>query len=352
MDVKRDHILSLPIDNESDIGICRRKGAGLARQMGFNEVKAEEIAIMVSELISNVLKHGGGKGKILICQIEDKQNRKAIEVWCCDSGHGIANFENSMQDGITEKKSLGLGLGAIRRLSDQMDVNPPTSPSFKENYFSGCPCKHCIRTIKWMPVKNWVGRNKNLTIGAASRCYPGEQLNGDAYLVNNLSAYVSVAAVVDGLGHGKEANLASQLIKENILLKPDLPLPSLMKHLHASLRGTRGAVIGLASINTQTNKLAFSGIGNIEAFIIAKDGKKTLLSFGGIIGHNMRTPRLFEFDFEPGNVLCMYSDGITNRWRAEDLEWDGPPQKIAEFLLNTHSRLNDDATILIIRYDQ
>jgi len=145
--------------------------------------------------------------------------------------------------------------------------------------------------------------------------------------------------------------LASERAKEQIILKSELPLDSLMKHTHNSLRGTRGAVIGLTRINTETNQLSFTGIGNIECFIITENGKKTPISFGGILGHNMRTPRIFEFDFQPGNTLCMYSDGITTRWRHEDIKWDESPQKNAEFILSNYSRQNDDATILIIRYD-
>jgi len=353
MEVTRDHILSLTVENESDIGVCRRKGVSLAKQIGFNEVKTEEIAILISELVTNVLKHGGGTGKIVICQIEDTEKQKAIEIWCCDSGSGITDLHKSMQDGITEKDSLGIGLGTIRRFSDEMEINPVSSSAFKDLYFSGShDYKHCVRTLKWVPIKSWVGINKKLVVGAASRCYPGEQLNGDAFLVNNVSAHVCITAVIDGLGHGKEANLAAELVKENILLKSNLPLDSLMNHIHHAIKGTRGAVIGLARINTETNRLSFSGIGNIEGFILTKVEKKTLLSFGGIIGHNMRTPRVFESDFEPGDTLCMYSDGITSRWRAENFNWDEPPQKNAELILSTHSRLNDDATILIIRYTQ
>ncbi|MCD4772618.1 MAG: SpoIIE family protein phosphatase [Bacteroidales bacterium] len=350
MEVKRDHILSLPIDNNADIGICRRKGANLATQMGFNKVKSGEIAILISELVTNVIKHGGGKGKIVICQIEDNENKKALEVWCCDSGNGISNFQKALQDGYTGKNTLGIGLGTIRRFSDELEINPLSSPIFKETFFSkNYTFKYCVRSLKWLPSKSWTGLNNNLNIGAASRCKPGEQLNGDSYVINHISPEISVVAVIDGLGHGKEANIASALAKEQILLKPDLPLDSLMKHIHNSIRGTRGTVLGLARINTKINKLYFSGVGNIESFIIAENGKKTLLSFGGIMGHNMRTPKIFEFDFKPDNILCMYSDGITTRWKPEDLDWNEPPQKNSEYILNNYSRQNDDATILIIR---
>ncbi len=351
MEVIRNHVISFPIDNESDIGICRRKGVNLANKMGFDKVKSGEIAILISELGTNVLKHGGGKGKIVISQYENGGDNKAIEIWCCDSGNGIIDYHKSLTDGISNTKTLGIGLGTISRFSDKIEIDPEISTEFSQNFFSDkSDFSHCIRLLKWIPSKNRICVNKNLISGAASRCHPGESLNGDAYLVNHVNHDLTIVAVIDGLGHGADANKASAIAKEQILQNSELPLDNLMKQVHNSLRGTRGTTLGLAKINTETNKLLFSGIGNIESFIISREGKKNLLSFGGIMGHNMRTPRVFEFDFNPGDSLCMYSDGITTRWRHDDVTWSDPPQKNAEHILNKYSRINDDATILIISY--
>lgn len=350
MEIKRRNILSLSIDNESDIGICRRKTMNLATQMGFDKIKVGEIAILVSELVTNVIKHGGGIGKFIACEIEDEYKKKALEVWCCDSGKGISDYEHAIEDGVSQKKSLGLGLGAINRFSDEFEINPDIDQTFLKSYFEGnTNIKHCLRSVRWIPSKKWIGLNPNLITGAASRCHPTEVLNGDAYLINQVDINTTIVSVIDGLGHGKEANHASEKAKEQIIVKADLPLDNLMKHVHNSIRGTRGATIGIAIINTEKKKLFFSGIGNIETFLITKEGKKTLLSFGGIMGHNMRTPRVFEYDFLPGDTLCMYSDGITTRWRHEDINWNDSPQKNAEHIINNFSRQNDDATILIIR---
>jgi anti-sigma regulatory factor (Ser/Thr protein kinase) len=351
MEINRKNILSIQIENESDVGICRRKAVSLATQMGFDEVKTGEVAIMVTELVTNVIKHGGGSGKLVICHYNDDQSHQAIEFWCCDSGEGIRDFRKVLKDGFSEKNSLGIGMGTIRRFSDEMDINPPFAGEFRESYFSGHPhFKNCIRTLKYLPVKHWMGTNRKLETGAASRPKPGESLNGDTYLVTHLGPNLSVAAVIDGLGHGSEANLASQIAREQIILKSELPVNTLMKHIHNSLQGTRGTTIGLIRINTESNRLSFSGIGNIEGFIFSPDGKKTLMSYGGIMGHNMRTPRIFDFDFKPGDTICMYSDGITSRWKIDDIDWTEHPQRNAEYLLNQFSRPNDDATILIIRY--
>ena len=352
MEITRDHILFLQIENESDVGICRRKSVGLAKQIGFDEVKTGEVAIMVTELVTNVIKHGGGKGKILVCQLENDQHQKAIEVWCFDMGNGILDLNQSITDGFTNKKSLGIGLGTIRRFSDEFEINPD---SRKILYNTGLKdlesYRNCIRTLKWVPAKHWIGKNQHLIFGAASRSKPGENLNGDTYLVNHISASKTIAAVIDGLGHGKEAHIASQMAKEQLLLRPELPVDALMEHIHKGIRATRGGVVGLILADTENNIISFSGIGNIEGFLCSEGNKKNLLSFGGIVGHNMRTPRVFDFPFFPGDFVCLCTDGITTRWNSKELNWKEHPQQTAEYILNHYSRQNDDATVLIIRYN-
>lgn len=348
MEIKRNHILSFPIDNESDIGVCRRKSVILANQIGFNQVNTGEVAIIVTELVTNVLKHGGGKGKLLMCQLESSLDQKAIEIWCCDNGKGIKDIDKVLEDGYSQASSLGLGLGSIRRFSDELDLKPEKS-NINDYFLTDLEnFANCIRSRKWLPIKQWVGNNKKIITGASSRCKPGEKLNGDAYVVNHVSNNICVAAVIDGLGHGKDANLASQLARQTIIQKAELPLDILMQTIHQSIRGTRGTTIGLVSINTLEEKISFSGIGNIESFLINKNEKKNMLSYGGIMGHNMRTPRIFEFPFKPGDFVCMYSDGITSRWKPEELDWSLHPQKNAELILNQFARNNDDATVLII----
>lgn len=352
MEIIRDQILTLLIEHESDVGICRRKSVSHARQMGFDEVKTGEVAIMVTELVTNVLKHGGGKGKILVCEVKTSDSEKAIEVWCCDVGTGIPDLEKALKDGYTEQVSLGIGLGSIRRFSDVFEINPKNIPDLNGNHINGFETySNCIRTLKWLPSKKWLGSNRAVVVGAVSRPKPGENLNGDCYVVNHLSPEKTIGAVIDGLGHGKEAHLASQLAKEQIMLKAEQPVDNILKHMHAAIRGTRGIVAGVFRIDTAANRLYYSGIGNIEAFIYSKGEKKTLLSFGGIIGHNMRTPRVFEFDFFPGDFVCLYSDGITSRWRFEEMNWENHPQANTEQVINNYSRNNDDATILIIGHN-
>lgn len=349
--MNREQILILEIDSEADTGVCRRKSVSLAKTLGFDEVKTGEIAILVSELVTNVLKHGGGKGLIMVCHLHDENERKAIEVLCCDNGAGISDVEKAMTDGFTDKETLGIGLGTIRRFSDLFEVNPNLSDFVNNNELSVLDkYTNFIRVVKWVPDNLWLGTNRSLTTGAVSRCMPGEVLNGDSFVISHLSHSKTIAAVIDGLGHGKNAHIASSIVKEQILLKSDLQPVELINYLHSATKGTRGAVIGLVIINTEISKLYFTGVGNIEGFILSPNGKKSLISLSGILGHNIRTPKVFEFPFEKGDLVCLYSDGITTRWNSSDIDWTGHPQSIADYLITNYSRSNDDATVLIISH--
>lgn len=347
MELKREQVQILNIDSDSDVGVCRRKSVALAGKMGFDDVKSGEIAILVSELATNVLRHGGGRGRLCICELTDENNRRAIEIFCCDTGKGIPDFDQAMNDGYSGKQSLGIGLGSIRRFSDIFE-----SVSTRE---SGSPLaefsnlfQHCLRCVKWVPILNWRSSNRKLIVGAASVCKPGETLNGDSYVIAHPGFDKTLVAVIDGLGHGKDAHIASTILKEQVLLKSELPLPDLLNYLHQSARGTRGAVIGLTYIDTHRSLLQFSGIGNIEGFVLTKEGKKSLISFGGILGHHIRSPRMFEYPFSKGDVLCLFSDGLTTRWNPDDIDWNEHPQQIAELLITNYSRSNDDTTVLVI----
>jgi len=351
MDVKRSGFFSLPINSEADIGACRRKAVTLSSEIGFDKTKAAEIAILVTEMVSNVVKHGKNKGRLVACEIVDDLDNKAIEVWCFDAGDGFRDFTDALRDGNSAVNTLGVGLGSIRRFSDELEFNPKVKKDKEEIYLSDNNVfKNCIRSRKWIPRKKTLRRHHQLDIGLATRCKPGEQLNGDAIVVVHLDSNTTVAAVIDGLGHGKEAHFASHLAKEQIVQKAELPLTTLMQHIHNSIKGTRGCVIGLIKINTKMEKLFFSGIGNIECFVVHKGLKKSLLSFGGIMGHNMRTPRVFEADFILDDMVCLYSDGIVSRWNIEELKEENNNQEKVNIVLNKYSRTNDDASILIISH--
>lgn len=351
MEIKRDHIQSIKIDDFSDVGICRRKASSFAKELGFSDVKIGEIAIIVSEMVSNVVKHANSRGHFLMCKLKDENDHIGIETWCCDEGDGIFNQEEALKDGFSNSNTLGIGLGSIKRLSDEFEINPEKPDIIKFNLLNNIRTYNtCFRSRKWLPVNKWTGKNKSLEFGAYSREKPGEKLNGDAYLINHISADKTLVAVIDGLGHGNDANLPAQLAREQMILNIDIPIDNIMQKVHSSLKGTRGATISMAIIDTSKSVINYTGIGNIESWIISGNQKKSCISQRGIVGHNIRSPRVQKLDFNKGDYLCMFSDGITTRWDIEDLDKNNHPQKNAELIMDKYSKINDDASILIVRY--
>lgn len=350
MDLSRHQIERLSIEDGSSVGACRRGTVQFAGKQEFSEVETEEIAIAVTELVTNVLVHGGGRGELILCAMQDEQDHRGLEIWCLDYGKGISKSWLAVRDGYSSIHSLGIGIGSVQRLSDEFTINPSPMP---EQIHSICTQQAhigtCVCLRKWLKEKSGMHVNRNLVMGAASRPKPGENFNGDCYIVQHLSGGVSLAAVIDGLGHGKEAHLAAQSAKERILSRPDLPLDTLMNYIHASIRGTRGATIGLALLKTGTDTLSYTAIGNIEGQVVNEHGARSLISLGGIVGHNMRTPRIFEYEYRAMDTLLLYSDGIASSWQNRNINWRDQPQQIAEDILNHYARINDDATILVLR---
>jgi serine/threonine protein phosphatase PrpC len=188
-------------------------------------------------------------------------------------------------------------------------------------------------------------------VGARSRPIPGYQVNGDAYVVRFPKADHARVALIDGLGHGVEAHEAAVRARELVEAKTQLGLVPLFRELDERLRRTRGAVAAVADIDLSTSQLAFVGVGNIEAVLVGPEGSQQFVCTSGIIGHNMRTPRLFEYRWSPESMLLLCSDGIRSAWRTgvEKKLLTAHPEILANVILSNYAREVDDATVLGIR---
>ena len=301
-------------------------------------------------MMTNVLDHGAAEGCLVLCRVQDNEGCHGIEIWAMDNGSGIKNFNQASRDGYSSKNSLGFGLGTIRRFSDEIETGiKEVPPEFKNQEGFKLMKGLVIWSRKWLyqPVPGM--KNKHIEIGAASRPKPGERINGDCFLIHHLSDTDTLAAVIDGLGHGIEAHEASHLAVKSIKAKANMPLPEILRHTHEALLGTRGATIGAALIQTGSNKISFLGMGNIEARIVTSQKKQALISLGGIVGLKIRTPRIYDYIYEADDFLVLYSDGINSGWQNEYENWDKHPQEIAEDILNNFAKYHDDATVLIIK---
>ena len=121
----------LKITRESDSIYISSEAARYAERAGFRGRHLWEIAIAVSELVTNVLKYAG-TGRVILCRID--QPRRGVELIVEDEGPGIQDIESALIDGFSEGRMLGVegfkrpprglgaGLGAVKRLMDEIRI--------------------------------------------------------------------------------------------------------------------------------------------------------------------------------------------------------------------------------------
>jgi anti-sigma regulatory factor (Ser/Thr protein kinase) len=334
------HHETIAVQNPTDVPVCRRRVAHLATAMKFPAVQVGELAILVSELAENALRHGGG-GELSLVRISGERGQ-GIEVICSDRGPGF-NPEAAFADGFSTVGSLGIGLGAVRRLADSCEVQ-------------ALPQGVRITVRKWLaPASRSPAAEMSLVprfdVGIGSRPFPGYKVNGDAYAVRYTRPDQARVAVIDGLGHGVEAHEAAVQARQFIETRTSLELVPLFQELDALLRGTRGVVAAAAVIDLVSSRLVFVGVGNIEAVLLGPDGSQQLVSTSGILGNRSRRPRQFEYRWSAESMLLLCSDGVRSAWRTgvDKRLWEAHPDRLAHEIITNYTREADDATVLGIR---
>lgn len=177
--------------------------------------------------------------------------------------------------------------------------------------------------------------------------------SGDCYLVKPFPHGVLVA-VLDGLGHGPEAASVAKIAAQVLESNAQDSVISLLKRCHEALRGTRGAVMSLASLNALDGSTTWIGIGNVEGLLLRLDSnikpnKESLLLRRGLLGDQLPALRASIVPLMIGDTLIFATDGIQSGFQ-EGIKLDNPPQQIAAGILNQYSKGNDDALVLVVRY--
>jgi len=187
--------------------------------------------------------------------------------------------------------------------------------------------------------------------GFAARAIGGETESGDLHFVATHAGGVLVA-VIDGLGHGPEAALASRLAAATLDEHLGESVTALMAHCHAALQRTRGAVLSLASIESDGREMTWLGVGNVDATLhragSARHQRESLHHRGGVVGYQLPPLRAATLALDPGDMLVFATDGIAGTFNsASPVGWH--PQDAADHILRLHGKDTDDALVLVAR---
>ena len=142
-----------PIRESLDVFTARRRARQLATTLGFAPAPSLEIAIVVSELATNILKYGV-RGEITVRRTEPPAP-PGVDILAEDEGPPLADLELAVRDGYGDtgpidpdrwlgRGGIGAGLGAVIRLSDSFEYHP--GPGKK--YFRAVRYLHTRRVIR------------------------------------------------------------------------------------------------------------------------------------------------------------------------------------------------------------
>lgn len=326
-------MIAVAINEASQVAEARREATMIAEQNGFNDDAVGRVALVATELATNLIKHGGG-GELLIGSY-DGEASSGIEILALDRGRGMANVEACLRDGYSSSGTAGNGLGAVVRLSHFVDV--ASWPGIGTGVLAQIEADR-------PRSKRSAGRFGH---GAVSIPLSGEAVCGDSWTVSH-SGNVHTLFVADGLGHGRDAAEAAVEAVRLFHRYEGSHVQTLLDYVHGGLRSTRGAAVSVARIDTAARTVTFGGIGNVAGALAVNGNLRRMVSMPGTAGHIARKIQSFEYPFDAGLVI-LYSDGLTSSWmlgRYPNLH-RLHPTLIAAILYRDFSRHRDDATVLV-----
>lgn len=324
------HDVWVAVDERAAVATARRRAASLATAQGFDEDRVAEVEIVASELATNLVKHGGGGDLVL-----RPMPAGALQLVAIDRGPGTRDLEALIRDGTSTAGTLGVGLGAVRRLASRLDL-------------WAAPGRGAIVIAEIARAADVPRR----VVGHLRRPLRGETTCGDAVAHRETSTGF-LLLVADGLGHGPLAAEASQRAVEAFDEAPGESPPSdLVRRMHVAMKSTRGAAVAVSRVDLDARVLTHAAVGNISGRLLdGGDRLRSLVTQPGIVGHNMPRVRDLAYPLEDTNLVVLHSDGLTERWTADMV----PPVRrhgagvCAAALLRDAGTRRDDASVLALQ---
>lgn len=320
--------------DQSHVGEARRRAVATSIELDFADADVERISIAASELASNLAKHSGKGGQMFFLP---QRGGHTLDLISIDSGRGMDDVDICMADGFSTSRSLGTGLGAVRRFANEFDLysQPGVGTVIFARFYRG-------KTVS-PETKGW-------DIAGIRQSKEGESVCGDNWSFN-VDDQTITSMVVDGLGHGIDAAEAANAAVHTFNKLSDLAPVELLRRLHIALSGSRGAVGAVARIDAEKLSLTACGAGNINVIVAAPGTSKYVLSHNGTLGYEVHRFEQLTYAWTNQSCLIMHSDGISGRWNLSN--YPNILQKkagiIAAVLFRDFNKGTDDSTISVVK---
>jgi anti-sigma regulatory factor (Ser/Thr protein kinase) len=323
------------VTDPTHAGQARRHAAYLADEAKLGETEGGSLAIVVTEMATNLVKHAGTG--TMVVEAVTGNGSSGVRVLALDKGPGIRDLSGALRDGYSTAGTSGNGLGAMKRLSHGFDIY--TAPGMGTAVLS-----------EFWPGRKISQHLSPIDVGVLSVPIKGEEICGDGWGAKKTADSV-LFMVVDGLGHGiLAAEAARDAERIFALARSDSPTP-ILQSSHDSLKKTRGAAMAVSSLHLERQLVSFAGVGNIGGSIVGMEASRGMASHNGTVGHYLQRIQEFTFPWNADSILVMHSDGLKSGWDLKRYPgiWNKPSALIAGMLYRDFSRERDDVTVLIAK---
>src|SRR5262245_7434766 len=324
----------LQIAERSRVAEARRLAVTLSTQQGFRGKDAGRVALVATELATNLVKHAHG-GEIIISAFDDGDG-KGLELLALDKGPGIVDLNRALSDGHSTSGTAGTGLGAIRRTADVFALSSAIGRG--------------TAVMARLRADAQPAGNGDYLVGGLCAPYPGESVCGDGWAGSTQARRIG-RLMADCSGHGPEAQRAALRSAELCKERVGASVEGVAQAIDLALAATRGAAIALAEIDPGSKLVSFVGIGNIAAALIAQGAVQRMISNNGTAGHVAPRIRAFDYRFHGAATVILHSDGLSARWDLREYPGlvSAHPSLIAGILYRDFRRGRDDASIVVVR---
>lgn len=344
-----------PLRHEIDLHLTVMAVRRLPFIANLPEVDRALLSTVVSELGSNILKFAE-HGEITLT-LNHPRGRPCIDIMARDNGPGIQDVHQAMQDHYSTSGTLGLGLPGVRRMMSEVTISTPPDGGtlvLARKWLSGPPATP--HSSESPAILGQSGLKPALTpfdlklVWASENrpCYP-EQVSGDLAFTR-ATPEGALLVLIDVSGHGPSAHALAKILAEVLEQSQEQEPVRLLQLLHQHSIGTRGAAAGVALINTQRGQLSYAGIGNTRISVRGHEPWRGI-SRDGVLGERFPTPLLQYQRLNPGDVVMLYSDGISETLNLRDgtLDLGADPAILAHQVIAHSGRDTDDASCIVLR---
>jgi anti-sigma regulatory factor (Ser/Thr protein kinase) len=327
----------------------------MTRKLSFMADLSQEdivlIATVVSELGTNILKYAG-TGKICVSRIFD-EGHEAIQVVAEDQGCGIRDVNQAMADHFSTSGTLGMGLPAVHRIMTTMSIESSAEEGTRvvtSKWLNGekSTVSNLPQPVNLSVESDW--SREFYDIGDCIRPMQGELESGDISLIHVHSSGL-LLGLIDVSGHGPQAHALACRMQQTALKVGCSRAAVILESLHQEFRGTLGAAVAIATLDRETHRLEFAGVGNINIWVMGRERWRGVCR-DGIVGERMNSIFLQTVHIHPGDLILMASDGVSESRVQRNFSLFADKKSahvLSESVIREAGKAHDDASCLILR---